>query len=481
MSEGERLTETSLPKHVIKDARRESQFDIGPDSGDRGVAQPNDKSVSAKEPCENRIAILSLKPHLKTGKHVGFEFLLGKSRIEMQTGTKLELGKVYELVGMIEGLFRFQAHRVCTKSRRLRINVPREYHHRIRLGEKYKITLFSIKSRTTSMDSRDLLDDGKVGRKWRFTIGRIHGYSDVPVQETCCSGTSASIPKTRKPPNLRLHEWTGGSNSVWRHYLGEFLEAVIARKRSQSMLGFSVEVDENSRPKVSNKVEVRTHLGHTTFEGTRVLSSSNAPVHLSRKMGGSREVSASLLPAKSTETRKEMAASERRPLTWDWVAGFFEGEGSICIHIFQNTINFEILIAQKWQPLLDSIASFLKEQGVHNLSVRQTHPTGMHGLSICSMGDVRYFLNRVLPYLRLKERQARATVDYLDDKITGSDVVRIMNEEVEAGKRKSEVVKVPDQPLTHIESVRRFRSSALKIMKMAMYQPLQRLDNIPEV
>ena len=51
------------------------------------------------------------------------------------------------------------------------------------------------------------------------------------------------------------------------------------------------------------------------------------------------------------------------PLTWQWVAGFYDGEGSILITIRKRSITFEVTFSQKYRPLLESVRAFLRIKG----------------------------------------------------------------------------------------------------------------------
>jgi hypothetical protein len=114
------------------------------------------------------------------------------------------------------------------------------------------------------------------------------------------------------------------------------------------------------------------------------------------------------------------------------VVGFFDGEGTILLDVRKNSVGIEVSFAQKYTPLLDSVQEFLEDQGIKGSRISD----GGHArrLTVHSTEEVATVLKEMLPHLRLKENQARAALGYLEDRISGRELVQIFNQEVEAGR-----------------------------------------------
>ena len=95
---------------------------------------------------------------------------------------------------------------------------------------------------------------------------------------------------------------------------------------------------------------------------------------------------------------------------WAYVAGFFDGEGSISISGSQvRSPRFVIQIAQKSRIVLDKIQTFLSTRGINSRVYARTdaaHVNGMHNLYIGTADDVLKFLRNVRPYVIVKKQTA---------------------------------------------------------------------------
>jgi hypothetical protein len=65
--------------------------------------------------------------------------------------------------------------------------------------------------------------------------------------------------------------------------------------------------------------------------------------------------------------------SEQRPLSWEYIAAFFDGEGSIGITTQKNSIDLTLAIAQKDNNALEDIATFLRDEGINGARVYSEH------------------------------------------------------------------------------------------------------------
>lgn len=95
-------------------------------------------------------------------------------------------------------------------------------------------------------------------------------------------------------------------------------------------------------------------------------------------------------------------------ITWQWLAGFFDGEGSISISKYPFHVRLEI--CQSPDKILKEIQKFLGYGWLHykkkNLLVC--------GLQFCSDTETAKLLKKLLPYLRVKHFRAKFALQFLN-------------------------------------------------------------------
>lgn len=149
-------------------------------------------------------------------------------------------------------------------------------------------------------------------------------------------------------------------------------------------------------------------------------------------------------------------------LSWQWVAGFFDGEGSISLYVRRYSIDIQVLFTQSYKPLLDELRSFLVKEGA-SLGIRMAikdKRQSAYSLYVSSNHDVSEVLLRMLPYLRLKHIQAKSTIDYLADRISGDRLVSVFNQEVREGRRHGRIRPLPNHMLPRGDSIQAGRESS---------------------
>ncbi len=153
---------------------------------------------------------------------------------------------------------------------------------------------------------------------------------------------------------------------------------------------------------------------------------------------------------------------EPRPLSWEYVAAFFDGEGSIDVTARKQSVDVSVRITQVDQSILEAIAKFMRAHEVTGLGVyrhSRNHRHIIHSLVISTNDGIENALRAMHPFLRVKRVQSRATLDYLKDKITGDDFVRIINDEIRTGRRAGKVRYI-NQPFTRSEGIRSAREAS---------------------
>lgn len=112
-------------------------------------------------------------------------------------------------------------------------------------------------------------------------------------------------------------------------------------------------------------------------------------------------------------------------LTWEYIAGFFDGEG--CVSCYNNPARPDALtvvasIAQtglEGHALLTEIKDFLTGHGIKSYldtkhSRMRSHPTyrKSYALRICAKPSLIPFLTNMIPYLRIKKVVAQDTLRF---------------------------------------------------------------------
>jgi hypothetical protein len=155
--------------------------------------------------------------------------------------------------------------------------------------------------------------------------------------------------------------------------------------------------------------------------------------------------------------------AERKPLALEYVAAFFDGEGSICLSPGMYSIGVSLRFSQVDKRILDEIAEFLRSRGVSGIGVyvgERSRRNSIHTLSIGSNDGAELALAIMAPYLRVKSVQAKLTLDYLGDRITGDQFIEAMNVEVRAGRRAGKIFTI-NQPFKRSEGIRKIWNASL--------------------
>ena len=81
-------------------------------------------------------------------------------------------------------------------------------------------------------------------------------------------------------------------------------------------------------------------------------------------------------------------------------------------------------------------------------------------LAVGSNDGVVLALTIMLPYLRVKSEQAKLTLDYLQDRMTGNQYIEAMNAEVRAGRRAGKIFAI-GQPFKRSEGIGKIWNQSL--------------------
>jgi len=169
---------------------------------------------------------------------------------------------------------------------------------------------------------------------------------------------------------------------------------------------------------------------------------------------------------------------EAATLSQGWVGGFYDGEGAISVQVRRYSIDLQTSFTQAYHPLLEKVKAYFDRRGIFGCLYRERGGK-ISRLIFGSNETVLRMLLHLLPALRLKKRQAQATIDYLTDKITGSEFLAIMNEEIDRGRRSGKR-HYETLPWTRSFAIRKSRMESMELAHSA-YRTMRSNPNFREL
>jgi len=97
-------------------------------------------------------------------------------------------------------------------------------------------------------------------------------------------------------------------------------------------------------------------------------------------------------------------------MTWEYIAGFVDGEGSIVVN---DSTDYRIVIPQTHLGVLEEIKLFANMGYIYECKKRQAHWKDAWGLAVARQKDVLYFLEKIEPYLIVKKHLAQKYIPLL--------------------------------------------------------------------
>ena len=142
--------------------------------------------------------------------------------------------------------------------------------------------------------------------------------------------------------------------------------------------------------------------------------------------------------------------------SWAQVAGYFDGDGSISIRRTSRGRPFTLLPALEFgdqsRRQIAVVQGFLRLRGIRT-GVMVKHG-GAWRIEVGTTQGVTRALLEMSPFLYKKKTEARATLDYLSDKISGNDLQRVLRAAVRRGDRER-IGPFVDMPWTRSEGAKK--------------------------
>jgi hypothetical protein len=165
--------------------------------------------------------------------------------------------------------------------------------------------------------------------------------------------------------------------------------------------------------------------------------------------------------ASGVELRTSAANITPGYTTWQQTAGYSDGDGGILLKPEMYTISLGLDWADTYRPQLEGVRRFLTGEMLRPTkiySLGKTHPVWHLRLTIHI--DLIKALNAMRPFLIKKKDQATAAIRYLNDEITGEQLVEEFNGAVRRGTR-SGYIRHLRMPYTHSQGVAKGRQFLL--------------------
>jgi hypothetical protein len=139
--------------------------------------------------------------------------------------------------------------------------------------------------------------------------------------------------------------------------------------------------------------------------------------------------------------------------SWQQVAGYFDGDGTIVISDTSNQpykLSLSLIFVDQSAEQIHMLRDFLQIRGVRTSNVLRTSKATAHIIAVSRFESVLAMLKAMLPHLFKKSKEAHAAIDYYEGRIRGNDLADIFKAEVKAGRRENRERRVViDTPFTY--------------------------------
>ena len=148
--------------------------------------------------------------------------------------------------------------------------------------------------------------------------------------------------------------------------------------------------------------------------------------------------------------------------SWKQVAGYFDGDGTIATSDTSNQpykIGLSLVFVNQSIDQIANIRNFLRTHGIRTSNILKTFRNSANIVAISEFRSVKTALRRMLPFLCKKSIEAKAALEYYDGRITGNELMLVIQQEVEAGRRERRMrTVIIDVPYTRAEGDRIMRA-----------------------
>jgi hypothetical protein len=134
---------------------------------------------------------------------------------------------------------------------------------------------------------------------------------------------------------------------------------------------------------------------------------------------------------------------------WKQISGYFDADGNAAYDPGRWVLFPRLSFLDNFRPQITMVQRFLVSQELHVWENNQAHG-GAWRIGIARAESVYKAATMMRPYLHKKREEIVAIIDYLDSRITATQMVEVFNESVRKGNRTGKINPV-DIPYTRKE------------------------------
>jgi len=149
---------------------------------------------------------------------------------------------------------------------------------------------------------------------------------------------------------------------------------------------------------------------------------------------------------------------------WCAVAGYFDGDGGLDVDIRKHKLHFALNFVDNRPPQLWQIKLFLEKEGARVGKLRRAGVGGFK-IEVAAIESLMRCAEAMLETWCLfkKRRELEMMLNYFKGKVTGNQVIELLNDEVRNGIRVGKLRPPSDLPYSYAEGLRIYKKGYKRI------------------
>jgi hypothetical protein len=131
---------------------------------------------------------------------------------------------------------------------------------------------------------------------------------------------------------------------------------------------------------------------------------------------------------------------------WRQVAGYFDGDGSVTVHVCKLVLDFGLQFVDNHRPQLEQLQYFLVERGVRTGRITKNSTEMMYVLLVSEDYSLVKAARMLRPFCFKKKEELGALIDYMGNRISANAVIEVFNRLVTIGERTGKIRSVNMPP-----------------------------------
>ena len=124
--------------------------------------------------------------------------------------------------------------------------------------------------------------------------------------------------------------------------------------------------------------------------------------------------------------------------SWEQVGGYFDGDGNVGLEVVRYVLRFRLRFSDTWMPQIFAVKQFLNRNSVETTAIwheKHVSKKDAYRIDVGAVESVLRAAKGLLPFCVKKAEDLRISIDYLEERITGSEAIGRFNHEVRQGRR----------------------------------------------